>query len=65
MSDVGPLAALANLQRLYLDHTAVSDVAALVGLQKLRVLDLTGTKVSQQDLAELRKKLPKCDIHPH
>ena len=39
-------------------------VAALVGLQHLRYLDLTGTQVPQEDLAELRAKLPKCEIYP-
>src|SRR5439155_326332 len=61
-NDVGPLAALANLQVLRLSGTGVSDVGPLVSLAKLRDLRLHGTKVSQTELARLKAALPECRI---
>ena len=52
------------LEKLLLDHTAVSDgsVASLSRWTKLKSLDLTGTVITPEGLAKLRKALPNCEI---
>ena len=52
------------LEKLLLDHTAVSDgsVASLSRWTKLKSLDLTGTAITPEGLARLRKALPNCEI---
>jgi WD40 repeat protein len=53
-----------SLEKLLLDHTAVSDtcVASLSRWIGLKCLDLTGTAITPEGLAKLRKALPNCEI---
>jgi hypothetical protein len=55
---------LKHLERLSLAETSTTDasLSSLRGLERLRKLDLTGTKVSEQGVATLRQALPKCEI---
>lgn len=46
LSDVSPLAHLANLQHLWLQNTGIRDVRPLAGLKKLDWLNLRGTQVT-------------------
>jgi len=64
VSDLTPLKELTELKKLYLDDTMLSDLAplkSLVNLQELW-LSLSGTKVPNEQVAELKKALPKLKI---
>ena len=62
VSDITPLAKLTSLQELYLDGTPVSDITPLATLTSLRELYLEGTPVREEQVEELRRALPKCEI---
>ena len=53
IEDIETLANLRNLKTLYLSHNAVKDVSILGNLNKLEFVELTGTKVPQNQLDEL------------
>jgi hypothetical protein len=60
-------AKLTQLEVLCLGETAVTDAAVepLSKLTRLRSLDLTGTRVTPEGAARLKKALPECQIsHP-
>lgn len=61
------LAALHDLPKLkvlqlYGPGTSDDDLKGLVGLKHLRLLDLMGTRVTKEGVAELKKALPGCGI---
>src|SRR5919106_6981092 len=56
------LTGLANLKELDLTRTRVVDLSPLTGLGNLESLVVTGTSVSKQELARLRKALPNLKI---
>jgi hypothetical protein len=62
---VAPLGELKKLERLSLAGSSVGDegLKHLHGLVALQELDLTGTKVMDAGISELRKALPNCRIH--
>ena len=62
VGDLTPLANLTNLEVLYINSTPVSDVTPLAGLKNLERLHIEGTPVSKEQVEELRKALPNCDI---
>ena len=62
VSDVRPLVSLTNLQTLDLSGTQVSDIGALAGLTNLQTLWLDGMPVSDEQIAELKKSLPRLRI---
>ena len=55
---------LARLEELFLGDTAVSDVGLghLKGLTQLKLVHLSGTKVTAAGMKDLRKALPKADV---
>lgn len=56
---------LKNLEELHLgSNRAISDrgLAALVGMKKLRLLDVTNTNCGQAGALALKEKLPECKI---
>ena len=56
---------LKNLEELHLgSNRAISDrgLAALVGLKKLRLLDVSNTNCGQAGALALKEKLPECKI---
>jgi hypothetical protein len=55
---------LKGLERLSLAGSGATDASlkSLCGLAKLRVIDLSGTKVTAEGVSALRKALPTCDI---
>jgi hypothetical protein len=59
VSDLTPLAGLTGLQKLDLRGTQVSDLTPLAGLTGLQRLYLFGTQVSEEQVAELKRRLPK------
>jgi hypothetical protein len=56
---------LGSLVVINLAHTNVSDDAVVVlsGVTSLRLLDLTGTQVTDAAIRRLRRALPDCHIH--
>ena len=61
--DLTPLAELKDLMNLFLDDTQVRDLTPLAELTNLRMLYLNKTPVSKEQVEELRKALPNCEIH--
>lgn len=64
LDDLTPLAGLTGLRKLYLDSCKkLRDLAPLAGLARLRKLQLGGcTGLDKEDVAKLRKALPKANI---
>jgi Leucine-rich repeat (LRR) protein len=62
VSDVTPLTGAVQLRELYLTDTHVANVAPLEHLTDLRTLGLVYTDVTNEQVAELKKALPYCDI---
>ncbi len=62
ISDIGALRSLTNLQTLYLSNNNISDVSPLENLSELRWLDLSKNPLKEQQVAELRQKLPQAQI---
>ena len=64
LTDISSLAALKNLQTLYLDNNQLMDISPLMGLTQLKSLSLlfnpTLTKV---EIDKLQKALPDCRIY--
>ena len=63
VSDLTPLKELKGLEHLYLSDTAVSDLTPIKDLTGLQWLDLSGTAVSNEQVAELKKALPKLNVY--
>jgi serine/threonine protein kinase len=59
VTDLSPLAGM-RLRNLYLCPDPVTDLSPLRDCKDLRFLDLRGTKVTEVELAALRKALPNC-----
>jgi len=62
VSDVGALSALTKLEQLELSETQVSDIGILSGFTNLEKLYLYNTQVGDEQVAELKKALPKLRI---
>jgi hypothetical protein len=62
--DLRPVQELGSLAVINLAHTNVSDdvVVAMSGLRSLRLLDLTGTQVTDAAIGRLQRALPDCQI---
>ncbi|MCK4334665.1 hypothetical protein KAX06_07805 [candidate division WOR-3 bacterium] len=59
------LQTMTHMRKLNLSATAVTDdcVPALAKMRELRNLDIKGTDISPDKVAELRMKLPDCEIN--
>ena len=64
ISDLGPLSQLAHLKilRIEVPRTHVRDLTPLMGLNNLRHLDVSGTRVTKEQVEALKKALPHCII---
>ena len=51
-----------RVRRVSLNNARVSDVSRLAELKSLKYLNLQGTRVSDEQLQELRQALPNCRI---
>jgi hypothetical protein len=61
---VKELAALADLKRLLLSDTKVTDkgLNELAAVKSLKSLILTNTKTTEAGVAKLKKALPDCEV---
>ena len=59
---IGALANLTNLQTLNLSGNGISDISALANLSGLRLLYLSKNNLTEQQVEELRRKLPQAEI---
>jgi Leucine-rich repeat (LRR) protein len=62
VSDLTPIKELNKLQVLYFSGTKVSDLTPIKELKGLKMLELSGKAVSNEQVAELKKALPKLRI---
>jgi Leucine-rich repeat (LRR) protein len=62
ISDISSLRELTELEEAQLWNNPIEDISPLLGLKKLKVIDITRTKVSKQDVEKLQKALPNCKI---
>lgn len=62
ITDITPLAQLTNLTDLGLGHNQIADIAPLAKLTNLTLLDFNDNPISEQDIEDLRSKLPNCEI---
>lgn len=60
--DLTPLSDLRNLEMLWLDETNVNDLTPLSSVRRLKWLKLRNTVVTKEQVDELRKRLPDCEI---
>ena len=62
ISDISSLRELTELEEAQLWNNPIEDISPLLGLKKLKIIDITRTKVSKQDVEKLQKALPNCKI---
>ena len=62
ITDLTPLAGLANLLLLALDHNQIADLTPLKGLTNLKMLALQENPLTADQLAMLKKALPRCNV---
>ena len=66
VTDVGlqHLESLTGLCSLFLSSTMITDAGLehLEGLTEMTLLDLSNTRITDEGLAELKKRLPNCEI---
>ncbi len=63
-SDLSALPTFRTLTSLDLTRTRIIDVgvACIIAAKGLRRLDITGTEISEEGVASLRRGLPDCEI---
>jgi Leucine-rich repeat (LRR) protein len=62
VDDIGPLAKLRRLRVLKLSSTQVHDITPLRHVKNLEYLELRDTLVNRDQITELQRLLPGCDI---
>ncbi len=62
ISDVSPLSSLNNLEYLSIYRNNISSLSALSNLKGLKFLNISGNPVSRNEIANLQKALPNCEI---
>ena len=60
--DITPLQSLTNLRNLSLDNNQINDISSLKSLVNLEGLRLIGNQLTQEQIDELQKALPNCEI---
>ena len=60
---IDTLRELTQLRYLYLGFNQISDLSPLDSLKQLKYLNLQGNGVTEAQIDELRKALPKCEIY--
>ena len=62
ISDVSPLSGMSTLRTLHLDNNEIQDFKPLYKLRSLTTLTISGMKISETTLSELKEALPDCII---
>jgi biotin operon repressor len=62
ITDVSPLHLLTNLYFLNLRNNQINDATPLFSLHQLETLNLSGNMVSEEQIDELQRAIPNCDI---
>ena len=62
IQDLSPLAALTGLESLDLRSNQITSLRPLLGMTWLKKLDLSGNPLTAEQVEELRRALPDCDI---
>jgi len=63
IADLTPLSSLYALKTLYIDNNPVTDFTPLEKLSALRTLSMKGIRITEDQLAALKKALPNCAIY--
>lgn len=64
LTDISSLAALKNLQTLYLDNNQLMDISPLMGLTQLKSLSLLfNPNLTKVEIDKLQNALPNCRIY--
>lgn len=62
IQDLSPLAALSGLETLDLSYNNISSLRPLLRMTQLQKLRLSGNPLTEEQIDELRRALPDCDI---
>lgn len=65
IEDFSGLSRLTNLRYLYLTGTNIKDVTPLLGLEKLEVLNIQKTPITEESKQIIKNHLPKTKIDPY
>lgn len=63
IADISVLANLTELDSLTLSQNEITDISPLAGLTDLIYLDLSDNPLTDEDIKQLQKQLPDCDIY--
>lgn len=63
ITDISPLSGLTSLHTLHLDNNAIKDFSPLYRLNGLTMLTISGIEVSQNQIKDLKTRLPGCLIY--
>ena len=62
LTDLGLLAGLVKLKKLYLFVNRIDDPSPLAGLKDLVVVTLADNPITRAQADQLQKALPKCEV---
>ncbi|MBR4906393.1 MAG: leucine-rich repeat domain-containing protein, partial [Clostridia bacterium] len=63
VSDLSPLAACTELKHLNVSLNSITDITPLYGLTKLERLWISRNKIPEEQIEEIRRLLPNCEIN--
>ena len=63
ITDITPLSKLKTLRTLHLDNNDIKDFTPLYDLNGLTMLTISGIEVSQNQIKELKTRLPNCLVY--
>lgn len=62
IKDISAASAFACVEKMNLSKNSISDLTPLYGLDTLKVLDISGNNLSEEQIYELMSALPSCQI---
>ena len=63
ITDLSPLAKIQGLRILYAAKLKLKDISPLYTIKTLKTFEVYNTEVPRDQLKELQKKVPDCQIH--
>ena len=62
LEDITPIASLQKLETLKLSNNSISSIQPLMSMTSLKALDISGNKLSEEQIKTLRETLVNCEI---